>query len=134
MAKIDNYIAGREDGLQLALNIVKKKGVKGLEDEIRFRNATKIHTLLDKKSLEIATQKIKEMTVDTVTVLSVAVLRDEFEFGKKRCQRYIDRMNLKAECLTEGFVKWNEIVEDIDNDMGIRLRIRRNDRRYGTTL
>ena len=74
------------------------------------------------------------MTVDTVTVLSVAVLRDEFEFGKKRCQRYIDRMNLKAECLTEGFVKWNEIVEDIDNDMGIRLRIRRNDRRYGTTL
>ena len=105
MAKIDNYIAGREGGLQLALNIVKKKGVKGLEDEIRFRNATKIHTLLDKKSLEIATQKIKEMTVDTVTVLSVAVLRDEFEFGKKRCQRYIDRMNLKAECLTEGFVK-----------------------------
>ena len=134
MAKIDNYIAGREDGLQLALNIVKKKGVKGLEDEIRFRNATKIHTLLDKKSLELATQKIKEMTVDTVTVLSVAVLRDEFEFGKKRCQRYIDRMNLKAECLTEGFVKWNEIVEDIDNDMGIRLRIRRNDRRYGATL
>lgn len=126
MAKVDNYIAGREDGLQLALNIVKKKGVKGLEDEIKFRNATKIHTLLDKKSLEIATQKIKEMTVDTVTVLSVAVLRDEFEFGKKRCQRYIDRMNLKAECLTEGFVKWNEIVEDIDNDMGIRLRIRRN--------
>ena len=126
MAKIDNYIAGREDGLQLALNIVKKKGVKGLEDEIKFRNATKIHTLLDKKSLEIATQKIKEMTVDTVTVLSVAVLRDEFEFGKKRCQRYIDRMNLKAECLTEGFVKWNEIVEDIDNDMGIRLRNRRN--------
>ena len=49
MAKVDNYIAGREDGLQLALNIVKKKGVKGLEDEIRFRNATKIHTLLDKK-------------------------------------------------------------------------------------
>lgn len=127
MAKINDYIAGREDGLQLALNIVKKRGVKGLEDEIRFRNATKIHTLLDKKSLEIATQKIKEMTVDTVTVLSVAVLRDEFEFGKKRCQRFIDRMNLKAECLAEGFVKWNEIIEDIDEDMGIRLRIRRND-------
>ena len=36
MAKIDNYIAGREDGLQLALNIVKKKGVKGLEDEIIY--------------------------------------------------------------------------------------------------
>ena len=127
MAKINDYIAGREDGLQLALNIIKKRGVKGLEDEIRFRNATKIHTLLDKKSLEIATQKIKEMTVDTVTVLSVAVLRDEFEFGKKRCQRFIDRMNLKAECLAEGFVKWNEIIEDIDEDMGIRLRIRRND-------
>ena len=96
MAKIDNYIAGREDGLQLALNIVKKKGVKGLEDEIRFRNATQIHTMLDKKSLEIATRKIKEMTMDTFTILCVATLRDEFDFGTKRCQRFIDRMNLNA--------------------------------------
>ena len=134
MAKIDNYIAGREDGLQLALNIVKKKGVKGLEDEIRFRNATQIHTMLDKKSLEIATRKIKEMTMDTFTILCVETLRDEFDFGTKRCQRFIDRMNLKAECLMDEIVGWQDFIDNIDEEMGIKLRIRRNDRRYGATL
>lgn len=120
-------IAGREDGLQLALNIVKKKGVKGLEDEIRFRNATQIHTMLDRKSLEIATRKIKEMTMDTFTILCVATLRDEFDFGAKRCQRFIDRMNLKAECLMDDIVGWQDFIDNIDEEMGIKLRIRRND-------
>ena len=120
-------MAGREDGLQLALRIVKEKGIEGLEEEIRFRNITGIHTLLDKKSLDTATKKIKEMTIDTFTVLSVATLRDEFDFGKKRCERFIDRMNLKAECLLDDMVTWQDFIDNTEEEMGIKLRIRRND-------
>lgn len=127
MAKTNEYMAGREDGLQLALRIVKEKGIEGLEEEIRFRNITGIHTLLDKKSLDTATKKIKEMTVDTFTVLSVATLRDEFDFGKKRCERFINRMNLKAECLLDDMVTWQDFIDSIEEEMGIKLRIRRND-------
>lgn len=127
MAKTNEYMAGREDGLQLALRIVKEKGIEGLEEEIRFRNITGIHTLLDKKSLDTATKKIKEMTADTFTVLSVATLRDEFDFGKKRCERFIDRMNLKAECLLDDMVTWQDFIDNIEEEMGIKLRIRRND-------
>ena len=57
---MNDYMAGRQDGLQLALTIVEKDGIDGLRDEIKFRNATQIHTMLDRKSLEIATRKIKE--------------------------------------------------------------------------
>lgn len=127
MAKTNEYMAGREDGLQLALRIVKEKGIEGLEEEIRFRNITGIHTLLDKKSLDTATKKIKEMTIDTFTVLSVATLRDEFDFGKKRCERFIDRMNLKVECLLDDMVTWQDFIDNIEEEMGIKLRIRRND-------
>ena len=127
MAKTNEYMAGREDGLQLALRIVKEKGNEGLEEEIRFRNITGIHTLLDKKSLDTATKKIKEMTIDTFTVLSVATLRDEFDFGKKRCERFINRMNLKAECLLDDMVTWQDFIDNIEEEMGIKLRIRRND-------
>lgn len=127
MAKTNEYMAGREDGLQLALRIVKEKGIEGLEEEIRFRNITGTHTLLDKKSLDTATKKIKEMTVDTFTVLSVATLRDEFDFGKKRCERFINRMNLKAECLLDDMVTWQDFIDNIEEEMGIKLRIRRND-------
>lgn len=38
MAKMNEYMAGREDGLNLALSIVKERGIEGLEEEIRFRN------------------------------------------------------------------------------------------------
>ena len=54
MAKMNDYMAGRQDGLQLALTIVEKNGVDGLRDEIEFRNATQIHTMLDRKSRRTA--------------------------------------------------------------------------------
>lgn len=127
MAKLNDYIAGRNDGLHLALRIVKERGVEGLEEGIRFRNITGIHTQYAKKDLEKATMRIKEMTVDTFTVLSVATLRDEFDFGKKRCKRFIDRKNLKAECLLADMVTWQDFIDNIEEEMGIRLRIRRND-------
>ena len=127
MAKLNEYIAGREDGLQLAYSIVKNRGIEGLEEEIRFRNATQLHTMLDHKSLEKATQKIKNMTMDTVTVLCVATLRDEFDFGAKRCKRFIERMNLKAECLMDNIISWQDLLDNIDEELGIKLRIRRND-------
>lgn len=127
MAKMNEYMAGREDGLQLALSIVKERGIEGLEEEIRFRNITGVHTMYAKKDLEKATMRIKEMTVDTFTVLSVATLRDEFDFGKKRCKRFIDRMNLKAECLLADMVTWQDLIDNIEEEMGIKLQIRRND-------
>ena len=127
MSKLNEYMAGREDGLNLAYSIVKERGIEGLEEELRFRNVTGIHTMLAKKDLDKATKKIKEMTVDTFTVLSVATLRDEFEFGAKRCKRFIERMNLKAECLMDDMVSWQDFIDNIEEEMGIKLRIRRND-------
>ena len=127
MGKIDDYMSGKEDGLLLAARIVEKDGLAGLEEEIRYRNITGIHTGLARKELEKATTRIKEMTLDTFTVLSVAVLRDEFEFGRKRISRFIERMNLRAECLVDDMVTWKDFTDDIRQDLGIDLRIRRND-------
>ena len=127
MGKIDDYMSGKEDGLLLAARIVEKDGLAGLEEEIRYRNITGIHTGLARKELEKATTRIKEMTLDTFTVLSVAVPRDEFEFGRKRISRFIERMNLKAECLVDDMVSWKDFTDDIRQDLGIDLRIRRND-------
>lgn len=127
MAKVDGYMAGREDGLQLALSIVRERGIEGLEEEIRFRNITGIHTMLAKKDLDKATRKIKEMTMDTFVILSVATVRDEFGYGAKRLKRFLDRMELKAECLMDDMVSWQELIDSIKEETGIELRVRRND-------
>ena len=49
MAKRNDYITGREDGLLMALEIVKNEGVEALEKEIKFRNVTGMRTALAKK-------------------------------------------------------------------------------------
>lgn len=40
MAKMNEYMAGREDGLQLALSIVKERGIEGLEEAWTYRDDT----------------------------------------------------------------------------------------------
>lgn len=127
MGRVNDYMAGREDGLQLAFSIVKERGIEGLEEEIKFRNATGIHTMLAKKDLDKATRKIKEMTLDTFTILSVATLRDGFAFGPKRLKRFIARMNFKAECLMDDMASWQDYIDAIKEETGIELRLRRND-------
>ena len=125
--KINDYMTGREDGLLMALDVVKKGGIEALEKEVRFRNVTGIRTALAKKDLDKATVKIKERLLDTVTVLSVATLHDEYGFGAKRCERFIERFNLKAECLVDDMASWDDYIRTIREELGIEMVIRRND-------
>lgn len=99
MNKMREYERGREDGLDLARRIVKEGGLEALERECKFRGVTGIHTSLAAKDLDKASQKIKEMTIDTFTILCIAAVHDEFGFGEKRCRRLIAKMEEGAEYL-----------------------------------
>ena len=68
MAKRNDYITGREDGLLMALEIVKNEGVEALEKEIKFRNVTGIRTALAKKDINRATIKIKAVSYTHLTL------------------------------------------------------------------
>lgn len=73
MSNLKDYARGRNDGLAMALRIVESEGIEGLRKEIRFRGVTGIHTALAKKELDQATVKIKEMTLDTMVVIAIAI-------------------------------------------------------------
>lgn len=124
MNKMREYERGREDGLSLALRIAKEGGIEALEREIKFRGVTGIHTSLASKDLDKAAEKIKEITLDTFTVMSVAVLHDEFGFGEKRCQRYMDGINKAAEYIVDGLATWPDYISAIKEEIGLDLRIR----------
>lgn len=126
MSSRNKEMQARTDGMAYALRIAKEKGIGELEKEIKFRNLTGIPLNLSRNDLNKASEKIKEMTMDTFTILTVAVLHDEFGFGEKRCQKFIDRMNQKAECMIDDFCTWDDYIQTIKEELNINLQIRWN--------
>ena len=127
MNKMREYERGREDGLSLALRIAREGGVEALEKEVRFRNISGIHTSLAAKDLDKASEKIKEMTLDTFTIIGIAALHDAFGFGEKRCQRWMDKVMEGADYLANGLATWEDYVNEIKEQLDITLDIRWND-------
>lgn len=112
---------GRDDGLQVALKIVKESGVEGLEREIKYRGLTGIHTSMSEKELTAAGIKFKFLTIKTVLCMAVSVLRDEFDFGLQRLQRFIKRFMEKTSCLEGGWISWAEMQDNIREETGIEI-------------
>ena len=98
--------------------IAKEKGVEGLEEEIRFRRATRLPIAWDREYCDEIISDISKKNVDAIMSLVVATLHDEFGFGEKRSSQFAKRLMLKAECLTEGYLTWDELIESVSEDVG----------------
>lgn len=127
MNKMKEYERGREDGLDLAYRIVQQGGIEALRKELKFRGVSGIRTSLAAKDLGKAGEAIKEMTLDTITILALAVLHDDFGFGEKRCQKFMDGMDRGAQYLVDDLATWPDYIESIKEQMGIDVTIRWND-------
>lgn len=125
MAKIDKQELARREGMAYALKIAKEKGIDGLEEELRWRNATKLPIAVKRSSLEEFEKNIKINCLDTVTILAAITLHDEFRFGKHKINRFVDRFNLKAECLVGGYTDWQGQMEILRDELGLDFIIHR---------
>ena len=126
MSKMTDYQSGREDGLLLAEKIVKEGGLERLQEEIKYRGITGIHTQLAKKEIEKASEVIKMTTIDTILLLALSTVRDEFGFGEKRMQRLINRMKKKATCLIGDMATREDLRETIKEETGIEVNVRQS--------
>lgn len=126
MSKMTDYQSGREDGLLLAEKIVKEGGLERIQEEIKYRGITGIHAQLAKKEIEKAYEVIKMTTIDTILLLALSTVRDEFGFGEKRMQRLINRMEKKATCLIGDMATWEDFRETIKEETGIEVNVRQS--------
>lgn len=127
MAKND-FMAGRNEGMLYAYNYAKEHGLDALEQELKVRRLTNLPTQVSTKALNECLMNIKYNMVDTFMILLAATLHDEFGFGEKRVRRAIDRFNFKADCLGEDYVTWQDLIENIKEELNILLSIRKNDK------
>ncbi len=72
-------------------------------------------------------------TVDTILLLALSTVRDEFGFGEKRMQRLINRMEQKATCLIGDMATWEDFRETIKEETGIEVNVRQSAGRISFT-
>lgn len=124
----DPFMDGRNEGMLYAYNYAREHGLDALEDEIKLRRITNLPTKVSTKALNECVINIKNNVTDTFVLLLVQTLQDEFGFGPKRLKRAIDRFELKASCIGENYLTWQDMIDTIREELGFELGIRKNDK------
>ena len=107
MSKTDFIDEGRRQGLLTAYKIIKeaqedgKDPVAVLKAELDFRRITKIMIPVTKKELDKAGERYKENAVNSCGALAMLTLWDEFHFGKKRNERFLDAYTRNTDAFFE---------------------------------
>ena len=122
MGKQKEYDRGRADGMVFALRLVTEGGVKALADHIRLRGyfGGKISPFTAEEIDDIA-QQIKDLTATGLRVAMIAVLRDEFGFGKVRVQRFVDAFDKFSDYLGHGWMDFMDIINQLEEQLGIKF-------------
>ena len=62
-------------------------------------------------------------TLDTVLLLAISSIRDEYDFGAVRLKRLIDRMERKAQALIGDMATWEDFRQTIQEELGIEIDV-----------
>ena len=78
------------------------------------------------KPIELSPKQIQKMkdeatmqAVSITNILPLLVLRDEFGFGKKRLQQYIDALNRQVDAFNGGYISLKDVVDAINAETGL---------------
>lgn len=121
MTKQSQYMQGYEQGLISALKTVQKDGIQGLEDEIKFRNITELHTNMSKQDVNNLVQEVKSKIVRAYMILSFASLHDFFGYGHKRCKKFWDGVDMGAGYLCNDVATWDDYSNSIEEQLGFEI-------------
>ncbi len=123
MGKINDLQMGRQQGMEFALRVVKEKGIEALEQEIKARGIIGYGALVSEKDLKVASEAIKQRTLETVLICSVCSLMTEFGFGKKRLERFEKGFNEATSFVAEDYCTWQDYIDQIREQVGMELEL-----------
>lgn len=81
-AKWEEIEQARRDGMGYALRIAREKGVEGLEDEIRFRNISRVSVAMSSKEYIELRENLGKKISQVVLTLAEITLRMSLVLAK----------------------------------------------------
>jgi len=121
MTKITKEAQLRLEGMNYAYRIAQEKGIPALEQEIKLRGRLNLPFKITRNDVNQIKKDINMTVTNAIKILAVSTLCDEFGFGQEELDRFLNRMNLKAACLSEDYVTWEEQIACIQKETGILL-------------
>lgn len=123
-AKWEEIEQARRDGMGYALKIAREKGIERLEEEIKFRNISRVSVSMSREEYIELREKMGKKISQVVLTLAEITLRDEFSFGKSRLEKFADRLTEKAGCVAEGYTTVEEQLEILEKETGMLAKLK----------
>jgi hypothetical protein len=127
MSKVNDLMEGRNQGMALALKVVKDGGIEALENEIRYRNVTGISLNLTEKEIQAASYKAHVRATEVAIAISLVTLMDEFCFSRSQMHKFkaaFDANVYKAANSDRSMDILHEYINKIREDVGIEITIK----------
>lgn len=122
--KIKDLMNGRNQGMAMALKIVKDGGIEALEKEIEYRNITGVSLNITRRELEEATTKIRLRATEVAIAISLITLLDEFCFSKYQARKYKEVFDKQVESILNDEATLDDYLKRIKEELNIELVIR----------
>jgi arginyl-tRNA--protein-N-Asp/Glu arginylyltransferase len=125
--KVNDLMTGRNEGLAMALRIVKEGGIEALEKEIRYRNISGISLNLTEKEIQNASYKAHLRATEVAIAISLVTLMDEFYFSRSQMHKFkaaFDENVYKAANSDRSMDILQEYIDKIREDVGIEISIK----------
>ena len=126
--RLEEYRKARNDGIKLACKIIldseemteeeKNKALKAIGKEQRFRKNNNMDTNLTLKELEEASETMRILINEGQILIALSVLHDEFDFGRTRLNRYMDRFCSIHDSIQGGWAGYSDYRDMLAEKMG----------------
>lgn len=97
-------------GAAWALERIETVGLDQAKEEFKRRGAFGIPLRVTQQDERRFSEAIRMNVLDTILIMALVVLHDEFGFGTQRLNRFKARYNFKAESMVEDpDIKWSDM-------------------------
>ena len=121
MSKLSKEELARFSGADWALRMCEKDGTEACRKELEERGIIGIPLNISKAQLHEFENRVRMNVLNTVLLLSVSVMLDEFEFTQDMLIRFIERFNNRSDCLDGDYVRWEEIQNALQEEINLKL-------------
>ena len=106
-------IQGEALGLRLALE-AENKGLKVsdyIQADIRFRTLIGLQIPMSRTEIEEATKTLDRYATELEMGITLFTLWQDFDFGKIRINRFMEKRDINTEAINEGSIDWEDVLE-----------------------